>query len=266
GLVPARMQAGDAGGFFEQRAAVGRLGGDDGADAAPAHHRGRMRAGRGIGEQQLHVLGAVIQPIDAISGTLAPLDLTADGQLFVFVELRRNLAVGIVEEQRHLGDVARRPGAGAGKDDVVHLAAAHALGGGFAHHPAQRFDQVRLAAAVGADDARHAGLDHQVGLVDERLEAGEAELCELNQGGLNPPKLGYWARASAPSIVALNASYSETPLSTRSLMKKVGVESTLSVLAASSCPALIWSLAAWLLMQALKAASSRPAGLARGLT
>jgi hypothetical protein len=65
------MQAGDAGGLFKEGATVGRLGGDDGADAALAHQGGRMRAGRRIGEQQLHVLGAGIQPIDTISGTLA---------------------------------------------------------------------------------------------------------------------------------------------------------------------------------------------------
>ena len=46
GLVAARMQAGDAGGLLEQRAARLRLGLDQLADAALADHRGRARAGR----------------------------------------------------------------------------------------------------------------------------------------------------------------------------------------------------------------------------
>ena len=45
---------------------------------------------------------------------------------------------------------------GAGEDHVVHGGRAHALVRGLAHHPAQRFEQVRLAAAVGADDAGQA--------------------------------------------------------------------------------------------------------------
>src|SRR6185312_9584277 len=41
-LVPARMQAGDAGRFLEEAAALDRLGIDDGADAALADERRRM--------------------------------------------------------------------------------------------------------------------------------------------------------------------------------------------------------------------------------
>ena len=58
--------------------------------------------------------------------------------------------------------------------------AAHLLGRGLAHHPLQRLDQVRLAAAVGADDAGHAGLDGELRRIDEGLEAGEPELVELD--------------------------------------------------------------------------------------
>jgi hypothetical protein len=50
-LVAARVQAGDAGGFLEQRAACLRLGLDQLADAALPDHGGRARAGRGVGEQ-----------------------------------------------------------------------------------------------------------------------------------------------------------------------------------------------------------------------
>ena len=43
-----------------------------------------------------------------------------------------------------------------------------------------RLDEVRLAAAVGADDAGHAGLDGELRRIDEGLEAGEPEFVELH--------------------------------------------------------------------------------------
>jgi hypothetical protein len=89
-------------------------------------------------------------------------------------------AVRVFEGQHDLGNVARRPRAGAGEDDVLHLAAAHLLGRGLAHHPLHGFDEVRLAAAVGTDDAGHAGLDGELRRIDEGLEAGEPEFVELH--------------------------------------------------------------------------------------
>ena len=56
GFVAARMQAGDARRLFQDQPARLRLGGDDLADLALAHQSRRARAGRGVGEQQLHVL------------------------------------------------------------------------------------------------------------------------------------------------------------------------------------------------------------------
>ena len=181
GLVPAGMQPGDPGRLLEQAAPLGRLGVDQRADPALADQGGGMRAGRRIREQQLHVAGAVVLAVDPVVGAFATLDPAVDLDLVEIVELGRDLAVVIGQGQRHLGDVARRPVGAAAEDDVVHLAAAHALGRGLAHHPAQRLDQVRLAAAVRADDAGHARLDQQLGRVDERLEAAQPEFRELNQ-------------------------------------------------------------------------------------
>src|SRR3546814_3331853 len=107
--------------------------------------------------------------------------------------------------------------------DVVHLAAAHALGRGFAHGPAQGLDEVRLAAAVGADDAGDAGLDDQLGGVDERLESAQTKLVELHHAWLGPLRrqvtthaplrsaLSYSQEAllAAPSGMPLTSSRSE---------------------------------------------------------
>ena len=51
--------------------------------------------------------------------------------------------------------------AGAGEDHVVHAGGAHALVRGLAHDPAQRLDEVRLAAAVRPDDAGEPRLDQK---------------------------------------------------------------------------------------------------------
>ena len=180
GLVAAGMQAGDAGGFLEQRAARLRLGLDQLADAALPDHRRRARAGRLVGKQQLHVLGARFLAVDAVDRAGLALDAARHLQFVGVVEGGGRGAVAIVEEQRHLGGVARGPRRRAREDDVVHAGRAHVLVRAFAHDPAQRFDEIGLAAAVRPDHARQAALDHELGRFDERLEAKQAEAIELH--------------------------------------------------------------------------------------
>jgi hypothetical protein len=176
--------------WVEQGAAGLRLGLDQLADAALPDHRRRARAGRLIGEQELHVPGAGFLAVDAIDGARLALDAARHLQLVGVVEGRRRGAVGIVEKKRDLGGVARRPGARTGEDHIVHPGRAHVLVGAFAHHPAQRLDEVRLAAAVGADDAGQAGLDDELGRLDEGLEPGDAESDELHSRGLSCGRRG----------------------------------------------------------------------------
>ena len=174
GLVAAGVQAGNAGGFFQHAAALLGLGLDDLADAALVDEGGRARAGRGVGEQDLDVAGAHFAAVDAIGRALLALDAARDFERLFAVELGRRGAIGIVDRHRDFGVVARRPVVVAGEDDVVHVGGAHGLVRGLAHHPAQRLDQVRLAAAVRADHAGQSRLDQKIGRLDERLEADEA--------------------------------------------------------------------------------------------
>ena len=74
GFVAARMQTGNAGGLFQHAAALFGLGLDDLADPALMHERRRARAGRSIGEQDLHVAGAHFAAIDAVGRALLALD------------------------------------------------------------------------------------------------------------------------------------------------------------------------------------------------
>ena len=172
-LVAAGVEAGDAGRLLEQRPALVRFGADQGADLALADQRRRMRPGGGVGEQDLDVAGPDLPAVDPIGRARAALDAARDLELVGVVEGGRRLARAVVEQHGGLGDVARGSIGGAAEDDVVHLGPPHLLGRTFAHDPLDRLDQIRLAAAVGTDDAGKPGLDRELDGLDEGLEAGE---------------------------------------------------------------------------------------------
>ena len=147
------MKTGNPRRFLEERAPLDRLGADDPADAPLADHGGRVGAGGEVGEQELHVPGAHFLAVDSVCRAHAALNPPDHLELVVLVVEPRRSAVRIVQVQGHLGDVACRAASGAPEDHVVHLAATQAFGRGLAHRPAERLDEVGLAAAVGADDA-----------------------------------------------------------------------------------------------------------------
>jgi len=59
------------------------------------------------------------------------------------------------------------------------------LRGGLAQHPAHGVDDVRLAAAVGADDAYQLSGDGDMSGIYERLETCEIDLFESQLGFLS---------------------------------------------------------------------------------
>ena len=162
GLVAAGMQAGDAGGLLEHAAALLAAWPDDLADLALPDQGRRARAGRGIGEQQLHVAGAHVLAVDAIGRARLALDAAGDLELVGIVEGGRRRAVGSCRASCATSAMLR---AGRSPEPAKMTSsmspAAHGLVRAFAHHPAQRLDQVGLAAAIRADDAGQAGLDHR---------------------------------------------------------------------------------------------------------
>ncbi len=183
-LMATGMQAGNAGRLFEQLATRLGLGLNEFADPALPHHGWGAGAGGGVGEKQLHILGTRFLAVDAVDRTVLALDATRDLDLVLVVEGSRSRTVGIVEIEADFGGVARRAVAGTGEDDVVHAGRTHVLVGVFPHHPAQRLDKVRLAAAIGTDHAGEAALDDEFGGFDEGLEAEKAELVELHAAAL----------------------------------------------------------------------------------
>ena len=109
GFVAALMQAGDAGGFFENGSARERLLADEQADLALPHEGGRGSTRRGVGEEQLHVALAHVAAVDAIDGARFALDAPRNLDRVVFVVAAGGGAVLIVDVEDHFGRVARGP-------------------------------------------------------------------------------------------------------------------------------------------------------------
>ena len=127
--------------------------------------------------------------------------LRADLEVLRLGMRRRRQAGGFLQVQRDLGEVAARPGGGAGEDHVLHLAAAHGPGGGLAHRPAQRLDHVRLAAAIRPDDAGQARQDLDHRRFGEALEAGDAQPGQGRaQGGARAACFGAGSGAASPGV------------------------------------------------------------------
>ena len=130
------MQAGYAGGLFQQLPPGGRLGADDIANPTLADQRRRACAGGGVGKQKLDIPGSHFLAVDPVDRAFFALDAAADVQFIRIVESGGSGAGRIIEIEHNLGDIARRAVGGAAEDDIFHLAATHLFGGGFAHHPA----------------------------------------------------------------------------------------------------------------------------------
>ena len=95
-------------------------------------------------------------------------------------------------------------GPGAGEDHIVHAAGPHGLGGIGSHDPAQGFQQVGLAAAIGPDDARESGFDPKLRRLDKGLEARKTKLLELHVAPWRPDalaRIGQKRRRDLKSVV-----------------------------------------------------------------
>jgi hypothetical protein len=177
GLATTRAVLGDARGFLDEGAAVGRLVREDLADLALLDEGVRLRTEAGVHEQLVDVL----QPAGgAVHQVLA---------LAVAVEAARDralvLALGTApvetgELEVHLGHADRLTGGRTREDDVGHGPAAEALGTLFAEDPGDGVRDVALAAPVRADDPGHTTLERQLLPIAERLKANDFNLIQTH--------------------------------------------------------------------------------------
>jgi hypothetical protein len=126
-----------------------------------------MRPGGRVGEQHLHVTRAHVLAVELVGAASVAGDPADDVDVIGIVEPGGRETLGIVDLDMDLGEIPGRPRRGPGEDHVLHPVAAHGGGSVFAHHPAQRLQEVRLAAAVRPHDTGQTLRDHEIGGIDE---------------------------------------------------------------------------------------------------
>ncbi len=176
GFLAALLVTGDAGRLFDEGAHVFGLALDDTGDHALLDDRVAARAEAGAEEQLRDVLAAAADAVQVVIGAAITFDLTFERDLVVTGVSAPKFAVRVVEDQLDGGGAHGFARRGAVEDDVRHRVAAQMFRGQLTHDPAHGVDDVRLAAAVGADDAGEITGEGDVGGIDEGLETGELDL------------------------------------------------------------------------------------------
>ena len=171
GFFAAFFVFGNASGFFQVRAQVfgSRL--DNLRNHALLDDRVAARAQAGTKKHIDNVAAPTAPAVQEIVGLAIATDRALDRNLVEVGVFALDGAVGIVEDQLHLGGAHRLAIAGAREDHIGNRIAAQAAGGALAHHPADGVDDVGFAATIGPNHAGHIGWQVQRGRVHKRLEA-----------------------------------------------------------------------------------------------
>src|SRR5581483_5043002 len=180
--------------LFDEEAALLGLRVDELVDAALLDDRVRLRADARPEEELRDVLQATGSAVDGVlrfaraevaardEDLARPSELGGEAARGELVRLRahrlREVVLVALEQQRDLGHPERSVLGVAGEHDVLHGRAAEVLRTLLAEHPADRVDDVRLAAPVRADDRRHAGRQLENRRLHERLEAVQLDLLD----------------------------------------------------------------------------------------
>ena len=155
------------------------LGLDHARDHSLLDDRVGARAEPGAEEEIVDVAAAHRDVVDVVGRVAVARQHALDRELGVLAPLAADAARAVVEEELDRRAAHRLALAGAVEDDVLHRLAAQRGRLRFAEHPAHGVDDVRLAAAVGADDA------------DELARAWRSSVGSTND--LNPASL-IWVR------------------------------------------------------------------------
>ena len=172
----------DACGFFDQKAALFRLRVHDLADLALLDHGVAFGANPGVHEEFLNVFQAGGNAVDEVLAVSVAVHAPSDGNFFRFQGRARVFGAGacgaVLGVGNHLfqhhGRFSHAQGRVAGRaveNQVVGTRASHVLVGLLAHDPEKGVHDVRLAAAVGPDDAGNRVVKVNDRFVFERLEA-----------------------------------------------------------------------------------------------
>ncbi len=175
GLLLALAVLQDAGRLLDDEAPVLGTGVEHCVDLALADDDVLLAADARVGQELLHVEEPTRHAVDRVLAVTRAEQRAGDRDLG---EIDREDAGGVVDRERDLRAAERRALGRPREDDVVHLLGADRRRRLGAEHPADRVDDVGLAAAVGPDHHGDAGFEVEGGGVGEGLEALQREGLE----------------------------------------------------------------------------------------
>ena len=168
----------DARCLFKDRPTILRFRTQEHVDLPLRHDRVRSTSNACARKEIMYILETAHGAVHAILPVPIPENATADGH-FIVVHAQGPLAVRKCQHDfRHAHCLAL---VSAIKNDVRHFGAAQGLCRSLPQHPADRIDDVGLAATVRAHDACHALVKFKVRLVSKGLEAVNGETLEIHR-------------------------------------------------------------------------------------
>ena len=153
GLTPPLLVLRDAGSLLEEHAQLVGLGLDDARDGALTDDGVGTWPQARAQEDVVHVLATYRLLVDVVGGLPLAREHTLDRDLGKAAPRPADAAQAVVEHQLHAGTRRGLALQRAVEDHVLHRLAAQLGGARLTQHPAGGIDDVRLAAAIGTDDA-----------------------------------------------------------------------------------------------------------------
>ena len=150
--MAAELEAAEARGFLDERPALGRLGAENGLDAALRDDRAQPAAEADVGQELDEIDAAHRGAVDEILALAAAVQPPRQRDLRERQVGPR--AVVVVEDELDLAEIDRLAAGRAHEEHVVGLLRTELVRGERARGPQDRVRDVRLAGAVRADDDR----------------------------------------------------------------------------------------------------------------
>ncbi len=173
------LESRDARGFVDDVATLFGFGVDDPPDLALGDDRVALGTRAGPHQQLRDVTQAGWDLVDEVFACAVGEQSPGDRDI-PRVEVREVVIPVVLEREGDLCHAAGASRAAAGEDHIGHAGAPQMLGALFAHGPADRINDVGLAATVGPDDARDVIVHEDHLAVRERLEALNFDLLQTH--------------------------------------------------------------------------------------
>ena len=186
GFLAALLVLGDAGGFLEIHAQVFRPRLDDLADHPLLDDRIAARSQARAQEQVGDVAPTTARAIEVVVAGRVATDGALDRNLVEGRVLAGDRVVGVVEHQFDRRLRHRLARGRSREDHVGQRIASQPARRAFAHHPADRVDDVGLAATVRPHHAGHVGRQVQRGRIDEGFETGQLDRGQAHAAVVGP--------------------------------------------------------------------------------